>query len=359
MKTGKTLTQMAVELERQQKEKRDFVAPTTELMMDFTHRDDWGNVTKESKPTMLIDKLGEFKINDLGHEQIAGRVGIPQKYYDRMRTEQPELMAKNVNTWFKAQPEKRMVRTLDGNVRAFLSERYRPLDNFDLADVAFNELSQPGMTVHSTELTERRLYIKAVTEKLTFEVKKGDVVQAGIVISNSEVGCGSVKVEPLMFRLVCSNGMIANDYAMKKYHVGRAGSEGDMAAEFFRNETRIADDKAFWMKVRDVIQGSFRQDIFEKIITKMRIAAAMPITGNVEKAVEVVQEKLGLNDDERHGVLRHLIHGGDLSQWGMVNAVTRTAQDVTSYDRSTDLERMGGTVLELPQRDWKLIAEAA
>lgn len=357
MKTGKTLQEMAVELDRQAKSKRDFLSPTEQL--ELKAEIDRPQTGGQCNVSLRVNGHGSFNVARLGHEQIAGRVGIPQKYYDRMKAEAPELLTQNVNTWFKKQPEKRMIRTLDGNVRAFLSDRYRPLDNFDLANVAFETLTVPGMKVESTELTERRLYIKAVTERLTLEVKKGDVVQAGIVISNSEVGCGTVKVEPMVFRLVCANGMIANDHAMRQYHVGRSGSEGDMASEFFRDETRMADDKAFWMKVKDVITGSFKRDVFERIVNSMKLAAAKDITGDVKEVIEVVQEKYGLDDTEGSGVMRHLIKGGDLTQWGLVNAITRTAQDAADYDRSTELERLGGIVLELPQNDWRKIAEAA
>jgi hypothetical protein len=346
---------MAVELDRQSKTKRDFVAPQGDLM--FKVRDD--NAVGISAPsTMIVNGHGGFGINELGHEQIAGRLGIPQKYYDRMRDTAPRLLEANVNSWLQSEPkEKRMVRTLDGSMRAFLSDRYRPLDNFDLGDVAFDTLIKAGAEVKSTELTERRLYIKAVTEKLTMEVKKGDIVQAGIVISNSEVGCGSVKVETLVFRLVCLNGLIS-DNSIRKYHVGRSGSEGDFASEFFKDETRRADDKAFWLKVRDVIQGSFQQDVFEKIVQRMKLTTEQEITGSVEKAVELTGDKFGLNETERSGVLRNLIKGGDITQWGLVNAITRASQDVEDYDRATDLERLGGVVLELPKKDWQEIAQA-
>lgn len=355
MKTGRTLEEMAKELDRQAKTKKDYVAQTTELRLNAYG----AQMSANEDFALRVNGYGEFDVNDLGHEQIASRLGIPQRYYDRMRENQPELLAANVNTWLEKEPEKRLIRTLDGKVRAFLSDRYRPLDNFDLAEVAFDVLIKHGVRIESTQLTDRRLYIKAVTEQMSMEIKKGDVVQAGIVISNSEVGCGSVKIEPMIFRLVCTNGMIANDYAMRKYHVGRAGAEGDLTAEFYADETRKADDKAFWLKVRDVIQGSFKRDVFEKIAHQMISATNDQITGSVEKAVDVTQERLGLNDDERGGILRHLIKGGDLSRWGLLNAVTRTAQDVESYDRATELERMGGTVLELPKQDWKAIAEAA
>ena len=53
--------------------------------------------------------------------------------------------------------------------------------------------------------------MKVVNKKLKAEVAVGDAVQAGFVISNSEVGLGSVKIEPLIYRLVCKNGLVLKD----------------------------------------------------------------------------------------------------------------------------------------------------
>lgn len=44
----------------------------------------------------------------------------------------------------------------------------------------------------------------------------------------------------------------------------------------------------------------------------------------------------------------HLVQGGDLSKWGLSNAVTRTAEDAADYDRCTELERIGWNVVDLP-----------
>jgi hypothetical protein len=152
--------------------------------------------------------------------------------------------------------------------------------------------------------------------------------------------------------------MIANDYSLMKYHVGR-NVEVDLAEEFFRDETRRADDRAFWMKVRDVVNGAFRKDVFDKIVNRMRDVVDTTAMEMPEKAVELVQEKYQLADGERSGILKHLIKGGDLTQYGLVNAITRYSQDVPDYDRATDMERLGGQVLELSKSDWKELAEVA
>lgn len=363
MKEGKTLEEMAKELTRQKAAKRDFIAPTAELEVVATRAESLPAPAphegeNEHSYALRINGHGSFGIADTAHEQLAQRLGIPQKYYERMKVTAPMLLEQNANYWFKKQPENRLVRTLDGNARAFLSNRYRPLDNAELAEAVLPTLVDSGCKVESSELTERRFYIKAVTEKLTFEVRKGDVVQAGLVISNSEIGLGSVKVEPLIFRLVCSNGMISADASLRKYHVGRGGDAGDLAEEFFRDETRQADDRAFWLKVRDVVSGAFRRDVFERIVKRLKLATELAIEADPVKVVEVVQQKFQLADPERSGILTHLIKGGDLTQYGLVNAITRTSQDVKDYDRATDLERFGGQVLELPKSDWQAIAKA-
>ena len=50
----------------------------------------------------------------------------------------------------------------------------------------------------------------------------GDRVQAGVMISNSEVGLGAVTVQPLVYTLACTNGMVVNSLGDRKTHVGRA-----------------------------------------------------------------------------------------------------------------------------------------
>ena len=78
----------------------------------------------------------------------------------------------------------------------------------------------------------------------------------------------------------------------------------------------------------------------------MRQAKTISTGDNPVEAVEVLGDKYLLNKNERASVLRHFIMDNDFSQFGLVNAVTRASQDVEDYNRATELERIGGTVLE-------------
>jgi hypothetical protein len=345
MKTGRTLTDLAIELDRQVKSKKDYLADTRGITMS------------EDGTALSLKQNGTLQVTELCHDQIAARLQIPSKYYQKMQAEYPGLLASNVNAWFQRNPEKRLVRVLDNKARAFLSDRFRPLDNYDLAEVVLPKIQKAGCRIESAELTERRLYIKAVTERISAEVKKGDIVQAGLVISNSEVGCGSVKVEPMIFRLVCLNGMIAPDFGMRKYHVGRGDNDMENEAiEFYKDETRLADDRAFWLKVRDVVDATLTKTKFERIVDKLREASDRKIIGDPVKTVNVITKRMGFNDSEHGSVLNHLIAGGDLSCYGLSNAVTRASQDIDNYDRATDFERFGGDIIRLNDAEWKSIS---
>lgn len=347
MKTGTNLNELAARITKLSKQKRDFAMDTRKLTMDLT-----GNLTFSVMSGSARQEIA-VRPTERCLNQIAARVGIPRIYADRLMTEAPALLAQNVNHWFQNRPEVRMLRTYVGEApvgRAFLSHRYRSLDNEDLLNAVLPQLVKAGCEIKSAEATERRLYIQAVTSKVAGEVKVGDVVQAGVVVSNSEVGAGSLKVEPMHYRLVCKNGMILPS-ALKKHHVGRAGDgewEAGEANEVFSDETRRLDDRAFWAKVNDVVTMSLSEMHFAKSLETMRNAAKQDI-GDPTDAVEVLVDRYGFSDDESKGVLRHLASGGDLSLWGLANAVTRVAEDLPSYDRAVEFERIGGEVVELPK----------
>ncbi len=321
--------------------KRDFITGTAGLL----YADDGAHVQiplKDKEPVMVA-------MNSVFHRQVGTHVKIPADYYERMRSESPTLLAWNVNHWFEAKPEQRMVRTLDGTARAFLSKQYRPFDNADLFQHLAPYLHDAGCVVQSAQITDTRLYIQAVYPKVQGEVKVGDVVQSGVLIKNSEVGMGSVVIEPLTYRLVCKNGMVIHDSGLRRNHVGAKnfGVGDEHAAEIFTDETRKVSDTAFWMQCRDVVKATLSQQRFDKVMERMQRAAGIVIK-EPDYAIEVAVQHFRLSEAEASAVLAHYAGGGENSVWGLANAITRTAQDSENYDRAIELETMGGQAIELP-----------
>lgn len=353
MKYGRSLVNLAQELERQLASKRDMIVPSP---MMRCHTDDHGGcqlVIEES------NGAGQYDITSLARRQLAEKLKIPFAYFERMREEQPGLLDQNINTWLQDDRERRMIRTLDGKVRAVLSDRYRRLDNVDLAEAVLPILQRlPDVRFESVELTETKMYIKAVTPRIQAEMAPGDLVQAGIVIMNSEVGHGTLSVQPLLYRLLCKNGLIAFDRGLRKTHVGRLLPSDEEAITLFHDDTLAADDQAFFLKVRDVVQAAVSESSFRQVAEKMRRTIGIRLTGDPVKTVEVLANRYALNDPERAGVLRHLIVEGDLSGYGLVNAVTHYSQEIEDYDRATEFEALGGKLIELAAGEWKGLVEA-
>lgn len=348
MKQGINLQELAAEITRQQEAKRDYLADSRKIMM----APDTGRLEIDfTQAGADIQRVEDFEIRQHAHKQLATFTGIPSKYYDRMPT---DLRAVNVNHWLRNEPGNRMIRTLDQEVRAFMSDSYRPLDNYDLAQAVLPTLfERSDMRVESCQLTETRMYIKAVFEDIEADLdpKVGDIVKAGLVITNSEVGAGSLSFETMAFRLWCLNGC-TTAVGHKRRHVGRRQGAEDTAEEFYRDETKAKDDEAFWMKIQDTVRATVDQESFDKIAQRMRDTKQIEL-GNPVDVVEVAAKRFGFNEAEQGGILQHLVTGGDLSGFGFLNAVTRYAQDVDDYDRASELERLGGDIIELPRQAWR------
>jgi hypothetical protein len=144
---------------------------------------------------------------------------------------------------------------------------------------------------------------------------------------------------------------------MRRVHLGRR-VDADGVGRVFRDETRQQDDLAFMMALGDVVRAAVDEVRFRELVEAMSAATEGKTLGNVAAAVEVLSKAEGLSDHEAGSVLQHLAEGGDLSRWGVLNAVTRTAEDVESYDRATELEAIGGKILCYAPRDWERLAVA-
>jgi len=365
MKQAMTLATLAATIAEQGATRRDWRAAASVLSMAH-------DGTAHRLQLAGKDEVTDLGLLDTAHSQIANRLKIPKKYYDRMRVEQPQLLTENVNGWLQHPSEDRkfLVRSLAGNARALLSNRYRPLDNHAMLEAILPTLmvemnegvpEDRQLRVESCNVDESSLHLKVVSPKIEGEIRKGDVIQFGAVFGNSEIGLRSLFAEPLLYRLVCLNGMVLKDRGMRRSHVGGKNTFGelDLTEEFYTDETRAADDAALWLKVRDTVRGMFTQQAFDKLLVHWRETTLQEINHREpEKVIEEVTKKFDLGMGEQRGVLRHLLMGGDMTRYGLSNAITAASQDGdVTYQRASELERIGGRLVELPKAAWDRIAQ--
>lgn len=340
---GKPIHKLKDEIYRRARDKRDFLVTTSDVHVDEEQR-------------FVIPKMGDFSINEHAHGQIAERLRVPKVYYDRLRLEYPDLWATNVNTLFREEPENRMVRTLDGRVRAFLSDRYRRIDNEHIAETVLPILEEyEGLRIISSEVTERRLYITAVYPKLEAKIKEGDIIQAGLQISNSEIGAGSWSASYLAYRLKCKNGLKLKELGVKQYHIGKRVEEEGELEQFYSEETKRLDDSVILLKTRDIIRALLDGSSFALIVKKLNDARLDRIE-SVENTVMALATNYQLKEAEKVGVVKNIYQEGDENRYGLANAVSFMANEADNYDRAMELQSIGGKIIDLTKKQWEKLA---
>ena len=101
MKAGRSLQEVLMELEHQNKAKKDYIAPAQGMKLERDGR------------TFLMGTQTPFATIPLFHRQLASALSIPMKYYDLMQKEKPELLAENVNAWLGTRQNNYMVHSMD------------------------------------------------------------------------------------------------------------------------------------------------------------------------------------------------------------------------------------------------------
>jgi hypothetical protein len=355
MRQGRPLAAIAAEIQDTVNRRKDFIVPGSRLSMAPT-----GNLLQVDRGLHR-----QMEITNTAHSNLSRRLEIPKQYYDRMRQSHPLLLAENVNTWM-AGSDRHMLRTLKSDqalhpekCRAVLSDRYKVIDNDVVMEGLFPVLQeQSGMRVVSSEITDTTFYLKAVFPELEREISLNDAVQAGVIIKNSEVGFSSISVSLLIFRLKCLNGMkVANTaFSARRNHIGRSLEHTNDFQIVASDETTQLSDQAFLSSLKDVVRLAADPDVFHDVASDLQDASMRNITGNVEQAVERVVKHFTLNKTEGESVLENLVRDSDYTQWGLANALTRTAEDCASYDRASEFEAFGGKLIDLKPSQWEAIA---
>lgn len=296
--------------------------------------------------------------------QVAKRLGIPTAYAKRMRGENVPLLDANVNGWLPEHGKNVMVRSLideggrTGIARAFMSDQYNALDNMDFLMGILKAVKETGhpYEFRAVNLTEDSLTLDIVSpavEALAPELMKGyvspfgggkgdelPVLRGGIRFQNSETGGGRLRVVPYVVVLICNNGAtmtkFAEDFSFGRVHRGARLAEG---AINWSQDTRRAQVEALVAEASDAVRHFLDPVWFKAQVAEIERQALKPIeAGDVIDVIATVSKALAFTDTERDLILGDFIAGAQLTNGGVFQAITATAQRLTSPDRAAHLE---------------------
>ena len=336
MKKGHDIKEVMQKINNDVKFKKDYIVTLNALQI---------NKSDKIYPNLQItDSPTQYNLTDHSLNQMCGRLEIGTQYINKCLPVSQELVAHNLNFWIKNNKSRElMLRSFEKNdfrqCRAIMSNRYKRIDNDVVANHSLNKLMDMNADLKYSHYDRDTLNITAVLPKLEGEVQKDDIVQGGITITNSEIGGGSLIIQPFIYRLVCTNGMVAPRYLNRFYakHVGKVIINPE------KDEQWITIIK----KMQEQIELVSNPELFQENLQKLKEATEKRVT-----STEIVQltKRHGVSDFERAQIFERLEHYvGDTfsaSKYELANAITNIANDEDKTDqRARQLQELGGLII--------------
>lgn len=361
-----TLAELAQRLEFQQERKLDVVAPAGAIrarggvlvVQDADY---------EITPSGVSRTAGAFEPTDVCDQGIAEKLNIPGAYLRKLRSEFPDLYDANVNGWLVRDERRFLVRTLRGEggrpgvARAFLSNGYKIIDNYDALSAVLDGVRDAGVAVQiaGCDLSDRKMYVRVTAPEIRayaptllrdyrspFNGRRGadnPTVFAGFIISNSETGCGALSIAPQLTVEVCDNGMTITKDVARAVHTGARLAEGTIE---WSDDTQRKTLSVITAQARDAVRAFLTPSYVQREIRVIEQAAGAPVQ-DADQTITLVSQRLKYTEAQRKGILDHFIRGGSLTAGGVLHAVTSLAQTVEDPDEAHDLENSALRAMEL------------
>lgn len=362
-------------LEALAKRRVDIVRPSNNIFMEdqklVLQLPTQSVATLRNKRGLELNPFYTLDPSEVMQEHLMDKIGITRTYGRRMLKDyqpaegQQHLFDWNINKWLEQDARKDMkdrkkyfIRTYvnedgSGLGRAFLSDRYNPIDNFtilQLATKAIMKAAKDGgikMDVHSCSLTDKKMYVRFILPNLrhkitnlknyknpeTLRQSEGGII-SGFVLSNSEVGHGQISIAPSIFVDACSNGMVFFDEKWNRKHLGKKLEKGLIN---WSRSTEHHYDQALMSEIKDVIKTFASKDFAGKKVEEIE-RAATTMLNNPFPFVENLSTNFKLSDEEKGDVMNFFAKGGSTeSVLDGVQAFTFLAQKLDK-DRQMEIE---------------------
>lgn len=313
--------------------KKDISVPISKVNMAKSGELKLGNRTAN---------LNEFAMTQVLNFLDMSRVG----YFKKLMDKQPRLVADHVNFWLreKQQETERLFRTRKVGdsylVRGFVSSDYSIYDNKDTIKSLERILKQlKNYEITNFTLDDKMFHLRVILNDLTICDGKTltgekDVLKVGIDIVNSEVGFSSLRVYPIIYRLVCKNGLKA----------------WQQDGEVFEQRHIHLTHAEITNRMNEAIIKSLR--LGDEFVEKFIATKQMPLK-NPMLVIDALAKQNKYSDKLTDGLKEAFALEPMNNVYGIVNMLTLKAQDLSIEDRLA-LEKDAGKIVENPNLVLKL-----
>jgi hypothetical protein len=291
-----------------------------------------------------------FGLHDHAVGQVADKLSIPPAYLkglvigkDWQKDLSIEIMQRSA---LNVSRERVLVRTVENEVRGFLSDKYRRLNSMEIF-MAFLMAAQAAENVlvdaHSGETKGFLEVINPKIIEFDTPLNGRNYAVFGARIRNSDFGDGALEVRTFMINVQCMNGLVGQSM-LKEFHLGGRIPDNVQISE----DTYRKDTTAKAALVKDIMASVYSPENTDKMIRKIEGAASkeLDLTKEVEKL-----PKLGFTLGEAEAVNKVLMQNnpadglqGSPTLWKLVNGMTAVARE-SKPERRRELEQIAGEML--------------
>jgi hypothetical protein len=275
------------------------------------------------------DTIHQAHFSEYSFSQLCTKLGIPVRYMQKCITEkQRPLVLHNINTWLSTLNKTLLIRKYGANVRGILSDRFSVLDTPDVLQVLMDSVDTSVYKLKGSVVNEERFHARFIS----LDPLGVDDLFPGIQIDTSDVGRSTLTIKFLLFKQVCTNGLVIAKFGgeiFSQKHIG-------ISSETFRKEL-VANMEQFPQiakKVKELV-------IYNKhdLLTPSDLSVGDKLFG----VLKTFKNTTGVSDKIIEQVAeRTPVYG--MNRWGMINAITEVAQQYT-LDRRLQLEEFASNLL--------------
>lgn len=290
----------------------------------------------------LDTSLENYRMTDWASNQLCQKIGIPYRYFEACP---PELQQTNVNHWLERAESKNMMFRLrnqgqDKVIRGILSDSYTKYDNHEILELVENYLDKVNqeydinMWRQDDDGFHLRLTFDALTTSIGYTPDgQEDIHKVGIHVMNSEVGRSAVRIIPMVYRLVCTNGLMAwttdgNIFSQRHIYIPVETME-ERVAVAIGDALKMGDYTLDILKKAKQKKVDNPYEIIEKLAKDKKYS---------KKFTEKVKDKYGEEND-----------GQQKSLFYVIQAFTNASRDLKE-DARIDVERDAATLLEMVEK---------
>ena len=293
-------------------------------------------------------KLGYQNINQHALNQMVARLDGTKKVSDwSYEPDTAPEFAAILNKKFGKRDKRYLVRSVKDEVRGFMSDRYRRLDNRPMIDALVSTaIKDYGAVPVDAKALDTSFHMKLLLPQL-YEPMENEVGCFGLTFRNSDFGAGRLYIKGFFNRLWCTNLAMTED-GISQVHLGR----------------QLCDDIEFserTYQLDSMTMASAIKDVVGHVFSPANIAMRMLAVQNAAQA----DEKLDIGQVLKGMAKNNKLQKGEAAQvseafnsadvemlpagqtrWRLSNAISLVAQGAEA-DRQLELESLAGEVAGL------------